>query len=85
MSLNNFFEDWMVSVNLINQIEIYSMNIYILEKFKNNEDRIEKTIEYSFDEIEIRIESLKIQLDNLLETLLLELESFEKTLLRFVN
>ena len=75
----------MVSVNLINQIEIYSMNIYILEKFKNNEDRIEKTIEYSFDEIEIRIESLKIQLDNLLETLLLELESFEKTLLRFVN
>ena len=85
MSLNNFFEDWMVSVNLINQIEIYSMNIYILEKFKNNEDRIEKTIEYSFDEIEIRIESLKIQLDNLLETLLLELESFEKSLLRFVN
>ena len=85
MSLNNFFEDWMVSVNLINQIEIYSMNIYILEKFKNNEDRFEKTIEYSFDEIEIRIESLKIQLDNLLETLLLELESFEKSLLRFVN
>lgn len=66
-------------------LSVIILIFFIKEKLVDMERRIQAEIEYSLDEIEIRIESLKMEFDNLCDRLLNEIDEIRETFIKFVS